>query len=764
MYTALLGVEDRSESSEPPLAGDAFKRELFDVILQLQRAVLTDHPAVLVFDDVHWIDAASMELIAYLFRLTDELPLLIVCALRPERESPAWRLKQIAETDYSHRYSELVLHPLSQEQSHTLVASVIGGVEISAARREQIVHKAEGNPFFLEEVALALKDNAAQEIVVPNTLHALLMARLDRLDDDARRTLQIAAVIGRSFNRRVLKAVCDPAIDLDRQLNVLQRADIIREIARTPEQEFTFRYVLMQEVTYQSILIKQRRVLHRQIGEALEALYADRLEEHAALLAQHFDAGGDPRAAHDYHVAGNAAARLYANTEALAHYTRALELTTEDHSALLEARAAVYLFLGRMQEGIADYEAALEVLRQTERGAAECDVLSRLAWAYWASGESNQGLALAREAEAKANALGDRALALQASVVVGSGLQNEGRLLESHAQIRQALRASRTGGDQTLEALCLYLLAMQNYFMGRFGRAAACARAARHLYQRLFDRASECGVLFYLSLAEGGRGRYDAAWAALEEGYTLAQQIRSPLWLARYPNQRAWLSAELGDWETAYEIDRAGLEPARAVPGLREFEISTLINLVLDCIALNRLDEAETHLVEAQRDVRRPEFGSHNWRWQTRLADARARLALAHDHGDEADQAIDELFRFAEFTHARKYLARGLVLRADRSVQRNDLAAAERDLIAAIEHADQMYYFPARVEARSKLSQLYERAGSAAQADRVRHELAQLIADLDRTVQQRELRQSFERGTAVYNQKNIASAELEQPL
>ncbi|NTU64151.1 MAG: AAA family ATPase [Chloroflexi bacterium] len=312
VYTALLGVEDRSESSEPPLAGDAFKRELFDVILQLQRAVLTDHPAVLVFDDVHWIDAASMELIAYLFRLTDELPLLIVCALRPERESPAWRLKQIAETDYSHRYSELVLHPLSQEQSHTLVASVIGGVEISAARREQIVHKAEGNPFFLEEVALALKDNAAQEIVVPNTLHALLMARLDRLDDDARRTLQIAAVIGRSFNRRVLKAVCDPAIDLDRQLNVLQRADIIREIARTPEQEFTFRYVLMQEVTYQSILIKQRRVLHRQIGEALEALYADRLEEHAALLAQHFDAGGDPRAAHDYHVAGNAAARLYA--------------------------------------------------------------------------------------------------------------------------------------------------------------------------------------------------------------------------------------------------------------------------------------------------------------------------------------------------------------------------------------------------------------------------------------------------------------------
>jgi predicted ATPase/class 3 adenylate cyclase len=746
VYTALLGVEDRSESGEPPLTGDAFKRELFDVMLQLQHTLLADRPTVLVFDDVHWIDAASMELIAYLFRLTDELPLLIVCAFRPERESPAWRLKQIAEADYSHRYSELVLHPLSPEQSHTLVASVIGGVELSAALRDQIVHKAEGNPFFLEEVALALKDHTSSEIVVPNTLQALLMARLDRLDDNARRALQIAAVIGRSFNRRVLKAVCDPAIDLDRQLNGLQRADVIREITRTPEQEFTFRYGLMQEVTYQSILIKQRRVQHRQIGEALEALYADRLEEHAALLAQHFDAGGDPRAAHYYRVAGDVAARLFANAEALAHFTRALELTTDDRAAVLEARAAVYLFLGHITEGIADYEAALDQAREHGEIAAECRLLAQLASTQWSVGHSAHGLALAHEAEAKAAALGDRALALQASIVVGSGQQNDGHLPEAYTHLRRALFASRASHDQIAEGTCRHLLAMLDNFMGRFGRAAVGERWVVGLAHRLGNRAGECAALFYLSLAEGGCGHYDAAWAALEEGYALAQQIRSPLWLARYPNQRAWLSAELGDWVTAYEIDRAGLEPARAVPGLREFEISTLINLALDSVALNRLGEAEAHLIEAQRDVGKPEFGSHNWRWQTRLADARARLALACGRPEEADQALDELFRLAEFTHARKYLARGLVLRADRSVQRNDLSSAECDLSTAAGHADQMCYFPTRVEARSKLCRLYKQIGSAAQADRVRQELAELIAEFDRTVQQPELRRSFEQG------------------
>jgi predicted ATPase/class 3 adenylate cyclase len=750
VYAAVLGLEEGAGHGGPPLAGDAFKRELFDVMLQLQHTLLADRPTVLVFDDVHWIDAASMELIAYLFRLTDELPLLIVCAFRPEREAPVWRLKQIAETDYSHRYSELMLHPLSQEQSHTLVTSVIGNVEILAALRDQIVHKAEGNPFFLEEVALALKDHPAVEIAVPNTLHALLMARLDRLDDEARRVLQVAAVVGRTFNRRVLKTVCDPAIDLDRALNVLQRADVIRESARTPEQEFRFRYGLMQEVTYQSILLKQRRALHRQIGDALEALSADRLEEHAALLAQHFDAGGDPRAAHYCHVAGDVAARLYANTEALAHYTRALELTAEDRSVLLEARAAVYFFLGYMQEGIADYKAALELLRQQGNVAAECRVRARLALAHWGVGDRAEGLALAHEAEAQARALSDRSLALQAAVVVGSGLQNEGRLPEAYAHLRQALLASRAQRDAAMEVYCRQLLAVQDNFMGRFGRSAAGARKVIQLARQLSEQVGECSTLYYLSLAEGGRGNYDAALAALEKGYALAQHIRSPLWLARYPNQRAWLNAELGDWETAYEIDRAGLEPARAVPGLREFEISTLINLVLDCVALNRLNEAEAYLVEAQRDVGRPEFGSHNWRWQTRLADARARLAWAQGRNDEVDQAVVDLFQWAELTRACKYLARGLVLRADRLVQRDDLAAAECDLIAALGHADRMCYFPTRAEARSKLRQLYKRTGSAAQADRMRRELSELIAALDRTIQQPDLRRSFARGAAVY--------------
>jgi hypothetical protein len=161
---------------------------------------------------------------------------------------------------------------------------------------------------------------------------------------------------------------------------------------------------------------------------------------------------------------------------------------------------------------------------------------------------------------------------------------------------------------------------------------------------------------------------------------------------------------------------------------------------------LNRLDKAQSYLIESQRDVGRPEFGSHNWRWQTRLADAQARLALAQGKSDAADRAIGELFKQAESTRARKYLARGLVLRAERHLQRHDLSSTECDLVAAVGHADQMCYFPTRVEARRRLRQLYEQTGSATQADRMRQELLDLIAELDRTLQHPELCQSFERG------------------
>ena len=770
IYSLLLGItEPENDISGSPHAlsieGEAFRQELFNLVLSFERLWAGGQPSVQVFDDLHWVDPASAGLLVHLLQLTREIPILFLCAFRPDPGTPAWSLKQVAETEYGDRYTEILLGPLPPQESRALISHLLSGADPPPNLLEQIQGKAEGNPLFVEEVVRELLDRGdlesgpeglrwkanrePVEMAIPGSLHALLLARLDRLEEDARRTLQLASVIGRSFYYNVLKRVIDAAIELDRELQELQGIDLIREAARQPELEFTFRHALTQEAAYRSILVKRRREYHRRVAEALETLFSDRLEDHAGLLAHHFDAAGDSRARRYYRLAGKKAAQIYASSEALAYYSRALEIresaASEEKLSILEARGEIYFSLGHFEQASADFEAALGLARSTGRAGDENRMLANLAWLRWSSGRSGEGLELAREAEARSLASGDPAQALRASIIVGTALQNIGDLSGARLRLRRALTASRVRGSPRLSAMSLYYLAMLENFAGRFGRAAACARKAFEMYLRLGDRLMACRTLFYESLAEGGRGRYDRALAALGEGRLLAEQVSS-LWLARYPNQRAWLSAELGDWETAYEIDLAGLHPAQRLPGFREIEISTLINLALDCTALGLLAEADAYLDESQKDLGRLEFGSHNWRWSIRLADARARLDLSRGDLDEAAGSIDNLLDQARDKEARKYTVRGLALRAQVHLAERLFPQAEADLQVARRLADSLGYLPARVETRLRLSQVYRQAGSGDLSDQYLAEASSLVAALDEQIRSPEMRLSFERG------------------
>jgi hypothetical protein len=625
--------------------------------------------------------------------------------------------------------------------------------------------KAEGNPLFIEEVVNGLLDRGylereagvlrwkvdreVVEMTIPDSLQALLVARLDLLEDDARRTLQLASVIGRSFYYVVLERIIDATIELDREIQELQATNLIREAARQPELEYQFRHALTQEAAYRSILMKRRREYHRRVAEALEALFSSRLEEHADLLAHHFDAAGDSRARGYYQLAGRQAAQVYAIDVALAYFSRALDLQGDSSPgetiSIHEARGEIYFSLGHFEQASADFEAALDLARRTGRFDDENRMISNLAWLSWSSGKSEEALKLAREAEARSIASGDPAQALRASIIVGSALQNIGDLSGARLRMRRALLAGRRQGMHRMAALSMYFLAMLENFAGRFKRSAAYAYRAHQMNLQVGNRLMACGALFYASLAEGGRGRYDQALSVLEEGRSLAEEISSP-WSARYPNQRAWLSAELGDWERAYEFDLAGLHPAQELPGFREIEISTLINLVLDCTALGRLKEAETYLLESQKDLGRPEFGSHNWRWGIRLADARARLDLARGDLSGAARSVASLLDQAERMEARKYVLRGLALRGRINQLEGAFSSAEADYRTARKLADVLCYFPARVEIRLSLSELHRQYGQAESAERCSAEARQLVAELDLQLMNPEMRSSFERG------------------
>jgi tetratricopeptide (TPR) repeat protein len=349
---------------------------------RLARRTFAAKPGVLVIDDLHWSDAASVELVLSLLPLTNELPFVLLYALRPMREAPGWRVSLQANDQFSHRYTELKLRPLSSDETALLVSTLLGGIELPADLMDKILERATGNPFFVEEVVRTLIDNGSfvrdeatghwtvtrrsENFDIPDSLQALLAARIDQLEEMTRRTLQLSAVIGRSFYLRVLSAIAGAGQELDYHLGILQRLDLIGEAARLPEVEYRFRNPLTQEVAYKTILLKQRRDFHRRVAETMEDLYANQLDDYASLLAHHFAASDLYGKAIEYlRRAARRAVRLYAYEDAIHKLRDALALLPAQAGAsgmraeLLEELADAHRQLRNFTEAIATYQAAL---------------------------------------------------------------------------------------------------------------------------------------------------------------------------------------------------------------------------------------------------------------------------------------------------------------------------------------------------------------------------------------------------------------------
>ena len=371
-----------TDSDGPHLQGEALQHELYEACHSWWRTAASQAPTIIVMDDLHWADPASVEMMIDLFPIVDELPLLVLCSFRPERQSPAWRVKQSAETDYPHRYTEIALTPLSDEDSDLLFGNLLNLSDAPPQLRQMILEKTGGNPLFLEELMRSLIDTGAitqdgndlawrtgtkiEELPIPENLQSLITARIDRLGDSARRTLQLCSVIGRSFHHGVLKLISDEAIALDRHLGTLQRAELIREAARVPELEYIFRHDLTRDAAYNSILFRERREFHGRVGQAIEEIFSGRLEEQSHLLAYHFHQAGDNQRALRYSVmAGDAAARLYANDEATTHYSRAIELARQVDSPS-DQLIELYMARGRAQEIGGLFDNALACYQELE--------------------------------------------------------------------------------------------------------------------------------------------------------------------------------------------------------------------------------------------------------------------------------------------------------------------------------------------------------------------------------------------------------------
>jgi tetratricopeptide (TPR) repeat protein len=341
---SMLGLPVPEELAErvSHLDSEAMGRQLYRASRLYFARLARERPVVVVFEDVHWLDGSSAALLEHLLPLTAEVPLLVCCVARPEVESAITRLQELARGEYAERSREIRLKPLSSAESTTLASQLINGTDLPATLRKAILAKAEGNPFFVEEIVQSLIDlgglvrdevsggyrvtDQAVSIAIPDTLLGVIMARVDRLDDDLKQVLRLAAVIGRSFFYRLLAAITEAERELDASLAGLQARELVLEKAREPELEYIFKHALVQEATYASIVKRRRRELHRQVAASIESLFADRLEDFYSLLAYHYTKAEDWEKAQEYlFKAADQAGKLAADAEALDHYEQAMQ-------------------------------------------------------------------------------------------------------------------------------------------------------------------------------------------------------------------------------------------------------------------------------------------------------------------------------------------------------------------------------------------------------------------------------------------------------
>jgi class 3 adenylate cyclase/tetratricopeptide (TPR) repeat protein len=376
-----LPVEARLEDRVRFLDGQAMGLQIFRSARRLIERLARNRVVVLVFEDLHWADASTTDLLEHLLLLTASVPLVLIGTSRPDRATAAARLAEATAADHGERYLELRLRPLADDAGTALVRHLLGGAAADDLRR-RVMARAEGNPYFAEEVVRSLISSGAVvrdaaggwrvteqtgEITIPGTIQGVIVARVDRLDDDVKQVLKIASVIGRSFLYRVLNALDDADTALDDHLAGLKELELIRERRKQPELEFLFTHALVQEATYDSILVDRRRKLHLDVATAIEALFPDRLDEFAGVLAHHFTAAEEwERAQHYLFRAGDQAGRMAGDAEAIARYRQALDAYARAYGDRWDPmdRAVLERKVGEAVFGRGDFDTALDHFRR----------------------------------------------------------------------------------------------------------------------------------------------------------------------------------------------------------------------------------------------------------------------------------------------------------------------------------------------------------------------------------------------------------------
>ncbi|MGE5222347.1 MAG: adenylate/guanylate cyclase domain-containing protein [Omnitrophica WOR_2 bacterium] len=571
---------DRVQYLTPPQLRARIHQAVIDFFL----AKSSRKSIVLVFEDLHWIDGASLDLIERLLTLTERTPVMVMALYRPSREDRTWQFFEMAQKNYSHRFTSVALEPLDDQHARTLVSNLLQIEDLPEKVRRLILRKAEGNPFFVEEVIRSLLDGRfvvregdhwratrdIDNIAVPDTLSEVITARLDRLDEESRHVTQEAAVVGREFGYDVLGTIHEPlpsqAVSLDDSLMTLQSRELVREKSTHPPRLYSFKHVLTQETAYASLLMSKRRRLHLRIAEYLEKSLPDQ----TGVIARHFIEARQTRRALPYLIeAGERAARTYATPEAIADYRQALEFVSEGDA---EPARRAYEGLGRalslanqVPEAIDVYQNMYTRGQEYKNIPMQVSAMNKLSDIYaMRMGELTKADQMLTVAENLAHQSDDKP-GLAEMFIIRCGLCTAtGDFPRALNYLEKSVQIARDLDQKAYMATGLVHIANVQACLLEFERAWETAQESLKISREIGNLESESEVLGQvIPVCYMRAGNFEAAYTAAEQAARTARRIGavSPQSTAAY--YAGLISREMGDYEKAITWEEESIQAGK---------------------------------------------------------------------------------------------------------------------------------------------------------------------------------------------------------
>jgi len=561
------------------------RRQTFLAVRDLLVAEARRQPLILILDDLHWADEASLDLLLFLVDSVPRAPLLLYTISRPLQGGTLSKFAEHAEKLLGEYYTALPLQNLSLDQSEQLLVGLLTIPDFPEKLREQILQRAAGIPFYLEEILRMLIDGGVihrvsdrwqlapgadvETVGVPESLQGLILTRFDRLEETPRQVLQVAAVIGRYFSWPLLKAVLRTTDEAPTRaaLTLLVEREFV-EPQGTANTEFAFRHVLVSDAIYDTLLKRSRSDLHGQVGEAIETLFTGHLEEQVELLARHFALSPQrDRALHYLILAGQKAAQNYVNGQARQHYEQAFALLPQTTHTAQQA-LAVRSGLGDMLTFMGEYEPAREHYMAAQSSLDTVDPQK-----HWAKERST----LERKVGITYERQGDYDDALMCLAVAQNALLDlTDPVPLEHARILHDMGwVHFRRGEMEAAENCL-----------RQGLALAEPLHQADLIASLYNRL---GGIYYQ------KDDIDQASIYLRKSLMLREEIGDIVAVARSYNNLGLLGWKRGDWNTALESFQRSFELNTT---LGDVEATMELHGNLGLLQLDRgeLAEAREHL------------------------------------------------------------------------------------------------------------------------------------------------------------------------